>query len=61
MICSRCYHINEVTAPVCVKCRHDAGTPVNKENAENLRGTMQRLGTGSGPDPVLVSKLEKLL
>lgn len=45
MICSRCTHINEVQAPVCVKCGHDAGTPAFRESAERLKDTMIRLGT----------------
>ena len=61
MICSRCYHINAFTAPVCVKCSYDAGTPVLKANAENLRGALQRVNSGRGPDPQVVKKLNDLL
>lgn len=58
MICSRCFHINAITNPVCEKCRHDAGTPVSKSNAENLRSTLQRINGGGGPDPDAVAKLD---
>lgn len=58
MICSRCFHINEYTSPVCVKCQHDAGTPVLKENAENLRNVHRRLLGGGGPDPDAVAKFD---
>ena len=44
MMCSRCCHLNEVAAPICVACGHDAGTPLFRESADRLREIYQRLG-----------------
>jgi len=57
MICSRCFYINAFTNPVCVKCQHDAGTPVLKSNADNLWSTLRRIN-GGGPDPEAVEKFD---
>lgn len=45
MMCSRCYHLNEVTAPTCVACGHDAGQPLFRESAERVRETIRRIRT----------------
>jgi hypothetical protein len=46
MMCSRCYHLNEVSRGTCEQCHHDGGTPVFRESAERMRELYMRLGAG---------------
>lgn len=45
MMCSRCYHLNEISLARCARCFHDAGIPLFRESAERSREVHARLLT----------------